>query len=238
MAKSYLATNTSFRELAGDQRPREKALSQGIAALSDAELLSLLFGTGTAGRSVLQMADEIMTSNDGHLSRLAAMDASQLMKTYKGIGQAKAVLILGALELGKRAVRDALKCPQATIMSSRMAYELMRDQLEHLDHEEFHVVFLNNAAVEIGRELIGVGGQSATAVDVKVIARKALERKATRVLLYHNHPSGTLRPSIQDDSLTSKIKRGLELLDIRVDDHIIITNRGYYSYNDEGRLNR
>ena len=119
-----------------------------------------------------------------------------------------------------------------------MAYEAMRETMENLDHEEFYVIFLSNAAIEIARELIGVGGQSATAVDVKVIARKALEHKATRVILYHNHPSGTLRPSIQDDSLTSKIRRGLELLDIRVDDHIIITSKGYFSYNDEGRLQR
>ena len=98
------------------------------------------------------------------------------------------------------------------------------------------MLFLSNAAVEIAREIIGVGGQTATVVDVKVIARKALEHKATRVILFHNHPSGTLRPSIEDDSLTSKIRHGLELLDIRVDDHIIISPKGYYSYNDEGRL--
>ena len=154
------------------------------------------------------------------------------------VGIAKAILIAGALELGRRAFKDALACPQNAISSSRMAYEAMRETMENLDHEEFHVIFLSNAAIEIARELIGVGGQSATAVDVKVIARKALEHKATRVILYHNHPSGTLRPSIQDDSLTSKIRRGLELLDIRVDDHIIITSKGYFSYNDEGRLHR
>lgn len=238
MAKSYLATNTSFRQLSEDERPREKALNHGIGSLTDAELLSLLFGTGTTGCSVLDMAENIINDNEGHLWRLAGMDTRDIARKYKGVGIAKAILIAGALELGRRAFKDALACPQNAISSSRMAYEAMRETMENLDHEEFHVIFLSNAAIEIARELIGVGGQSATAVDVKVIARKALEHKATRVILYHNHPSGTLRPSIQDDSLTSKIRRGLELLDIRVDDHIIISSRGYYSYNDEGRLHR
>lgn len=236
MAKSYLATNTSFRQLSEDERPREKAMNHGIASLSDAELLSLLFGTGTAGRSVLDMAEEIIHDNEGHLWRLAGMDTREIVRKYKGIGIAKAILIAGALELGRRAFKDALTCPQNSITSSRMAYEAMREAMEGLDHEEFHVLFLSNAGVEIAREIIGVGGQSATVVDVKIIARKALEHKATRVILFHNHPSGTLRPSIQDDSLTSKIRRGLELLDIRVDDHIIISSKGYFSYNDEGRL--
>ena len=238
MAKVHLATNTSFRQLSEDERPREKALNHGIQSLSDAELLSLLFGTGTAGRSVLDMAEEIIRDNEGHLWRLAGMDTREIVRRYKGVAIAKAILVAGALELGRRAFRDAVACLQNAITSSRMAYEMMRESLEHLDHEEFHVLFLSNAAVEIAREIIGVGGQTATVVDVKVIARKALEHKATRVILFHNHPSGTLRPSIQDDSLTSKIRHGLELLDIRVDDHIIISPKGYYSYNDEGRLHR
>lgn len=238
MAKNYLATCTSFREISEDDRPREKAERHGIESLTDAELLAILFNTGTQGRSVIEMAKEILKANDGHLNRLANMTMQQIIKAYKGVGKAKALTVLAGLELGKRAARDAANSPQESILSSAAAYELMRKEMEDLDHEEFRVVYLNNAAVEICREIIGIGGQSATAVDIKIIARKALENKATRVLLYHNHPSGTLRPSIQDDSLTGKIRRGLELLDIHVDDHIIISKRGYYSYNDEGRLNR
>lgn len=236
MTKQYIQTTTSFATIAEDERPREKALNQGIGALTDSELLAILFGTGMRGVSVLDMAKNILDDNDGHLCKITELTPEEFSKRYKGIGMAKALLILASLELGKRAAADAASMPDRPLSSSRQAYDLMRGRLEDLDHEEFWVAFLNNSAIVIGTEQIALGGQAATYVDIKIIMRRALENKATRIIAYHNHPSGQLKPSMQDDSLTKRIGDAAKILDIRLDDHIIISKRGYYSYNDQGRL--
>lgn len=236
MTKQYIQTTTSFAAIAEDERPREKALKYGIGVLTDNELLAILFGTGMRGVSVLDMAQSILEDNNGHLSKVTELSPQEFSKRYKGIGTAKALLILAALELGRRAAADAASMPDRPLTSSRLAYDLMRGRLEDLDHEEFWVAFLNNSAIVIGTEQIAIGGQAATYVDIKIMMRRALENKATRIIAYHNHPSGQLKPSIQDDSLTTRIGAAAKTLDIRFDDHIIISKKGYYSYNDEGRL--
>lgn len=236
MNKKYLLTNTSFSQLNDEEMPREKALARGIRSLSDEELMALIFGTGLKGMSVIEMSRMILNDNEGHISRIAGMDTKEFVKRYKGIGPAKALLVLGALELGRRAAKDAAEMSEQRILSSQVAYDIMRYDLESLDHEEFWVLLMNNSAVVIAKEFIAAGGQTATAVDVRIIMRKALERKATRMIIFHNHPSGNNKPSIQDDALTRKIKEAAALFDIRLDDHIIITPHSYFSYTDNSRL--
>lgn len=158
------------------------------------------------------------------------------MDKYKGIGPAKAITLLAALELGMRSAKDATEIQYKQITSSDAAAALMRQHFQALDHEQFWVLLMNNSAKVIRELCVAKGGQTATIVDVKMIMRAALEAKATRIIAFHNHPSGNLRPSMQDDSITRKIKAAAELFDMRLDDHIIISDNGYFSYNDEGRL--
>ena len=235
MAKKYLTT-TSFSELAEAEMPREKALRHGLATLTDAELMAIIFGTGIKGVSVLEMARQILDAHEHHLSQIAALSAQDFMKAHKGIGPAKALTLLCGIELGIRAARDAASMPEPQILSSQAAYQYMKDQLATLDHEEFWALFLSNSAKVISKQFIASGGQASTIVDNKILMRRALESKCARMIIFHNHPSGTLKPSMQDDNLTRKIKQAAEIFDIRVDDHIIITPKFYYSYNDEGRL--
>lgn len=235
MAKKYLTT-TSFAQMAEDEMPREKALKHGLRSLEDAELMAIIFGTGIKGVSVLDMAHQILERHDGHLSRLASLSATEFIKQHKGIGPAKALTLLAGIELGLRAAKDAASMPMQQILSSKLAYDYMRDQLEHLDHEEFWVLLMTHSATIIAKQFIASGGQASTIVDVRILMRRALESKCSRMILFHNHPSGQLRPSMQDDALTQKIKNAAKLLDINVDDHIIITPTSYYSYNDEGRM--
>lgn len=233
-----LLTNTSFKEIGKDDKPREKALKQGIRSLTDAELMALLFGTGIRGMSVIEMSQKILDTHDGHLSKVADLEAKEFMKLHKGIGPAKSLMLLGALELGRRAVQDASRMPDRQILSSMLAYEVMAERLKNLDHEEFWALFLNNQAVKISDSRIASGGLTATTVDIRMIMRKALESGCTRMIIYHNHPSGQLRPSSEDDALTRRICEAAKVLQIRVDDHLIISTKGYFSYNDEGRMPR
>ena len=233
---NYLKTTTSFSTLCEEDMPREKALRYGIKSLTDAELMAVLFSTGTAGMSVLEMSERILQDNDGHLYKVTNMSADDLTKRYKGVGRAKALLLLAALELGERSARDAASIKDLKILSSNTAYDLMRPEVANIDHEEFWVILLSNAATVIGKERVASGGQTSTLVDIRILMRRAIEAKAVRMILVHNHPSGQLKPSPQDDALTRKIKTAAETLDLRVDDHLIISPKGYYSYNDEFRL--
>jgi DNA repair protein RadC len=158
------------------------------------------------------------------------------MNRYKGIGPAKAITLLAALELGMRSARDATEVQYKKVTSSDIAYKIMRQHFQSLDHEEFWVMFMNNSAKVVREFRVGQGGLTSTVVDVKLVMRAALEAKASRMILFHNHPSGNLQPSMQDDSLTKKIKNAADIFDIKLDDHIIVADNGYYSYNDERRL--
>lgn len=229
-------TTTSLSLLSDDQLPREKALAHGLKSLSDTELMAIIFGTGMKGVSVLEMSQNILNDNSGHLSDIAKMSPKLFSRRYKGIGPAKALTLLAGIELGLRAAADAAKKDNNPITSSKAAYELMRWHLQDLDHEEFWVLMLNNASIPVAEVFIASGGQTATVVDIKILMCKALECKAVRMIVFHNHPSGNCRPSLQDDALTRKITEGAKLLDIRVDDHIIVTPTSYYSYNDQGRM--
>lgn len=226
----------TIKNLSDDEKPREKAMAHGVKSLTDTELMAIVFATGIQGKNVLDLSREIINGNGGHLSRVADLSYRQMMQLYKGIGPAKAITLLAALELGIRAARDAAQLSHSVVNSADLAVTLMREHFQRLDHEEFWVMLRNNRGAVIRNVRIASGGQTATVVDVKILMRTVLEYKATRIIVFHNHPSGNTQPSMDDDRLTRKIKGASELLDVRLDDHIIITDASYYSYNDNRRL--
>lgn len=227
----------TVNEMADEDKPREKAIRLGMGSLSNAELMAILFRTGSHGFDVMSLSTMILDDFQGHLSHVAKLSVEELKRRYKGLGEAKATTLLAALEIGARARNDALEESTKRIMSSHDAYSRMAPHFTNLDHEEFWVLMLNNANHVIREYQVGKGGVSATVVDVKLIMREALSCLASSMILFHNHPSGTMKPSPQDDSLTRKIADAARLLDIRVNDHIIInTDFGFYSYHDEGKI--
>lgn len=230
------ANGRLIKNMRPEDRPREKALRLGLKALSDAELMALLFSTGIKGKSVIEMSQDILDDNKGHLSTVASLSVSDFLKRYKGIGVAKAITLLAALELGARSSADAAAKEEPTVNSSEIAYRLMRHHLADLPHEEFWVMLLSQSGKVLREVKIGQGGLTGTVADVKLIIRAAVDHLASAMILFHNHPSGNLRPSPQDDALTKKISEAAKLIDTRVNDHIIVSANGYYSYNDEGRM--
>lgn len=227
--------STRVADLDVADKPREKALRQGIGALSNAELLAIVFGSGLPGRSVVDLSRDILRDNDNRLSRLARMSMHEVVKKYKGIGEAKAISLAAAFELGARCVLD-MKQLDPQVRGSETVYERMRGQMELLNYEEFRVVHLSRANRIIFEETVSRGGTASTLVDVKLVMKSAVDKLSSGLIFVHNHPSGNLNPSPADDKLTRQLKSAAELLDIRVLDHIIITPHGYYSYNDNGRL--
>lgn len=228
----------TIREMPDDQKPREKAMAFGLETLTDAELMAIVFATGIRGKSVLRMSEEIIAAHEGHLSLLTALDVKELCKRFKGIGPAKALTLLAGLELGVRAARDAarLEAERKALTSPQVVWTLMKDSLQGLDHEEFWVLYLNQAGKLIRKEMVGRGGLSATVADVRLILREALLCLASSMILVHNHPSGNSTPSSQDMALTRKIKEAATYHDIRLHDHIIFTDTGFYSFHNEGRM--
>lgn len=216
---------------AEEDRPREKLLLKGKSALSNSELIAIVIGSGNRTQTAVDLASEILQKNDNSINKLALLDVKALMK-YKGIGEAKAISIVSALELGRRRLSEE-QPEKIKITSSNIAYNLMKSNLLDLKVEEFWIILLNRANVVIKKTLISTGGVSGTLVDAKIIFYKALEELASAVILVHNHPSGNLQPSQADKTLTSKIKKAGEVLEIQVLDHIIFTNEGYYSFADE-----
>lgn len=216
--------------------PREKAMADGVKTLSDKELMAIIFGTGTQGKNVFDLCEEILAAKEGHLSLVASMDWRDFTREFKGIGPAKALTLLAALELGARAGRDALTLKSTRIDTSQKAYEYMLPEMFNLDHEQFWILLMNNNTRPLKRVRIGQGGLSATMADVRIILREALLAKAPALIAFHNHPSGTLTPSTADRQLTRRIKEAAATMDIRLLDHIIVTDTGFYSFNDNGML--
>ncbi len=220
-------------------RPREKALRQGIRALSNVELLAIVLGEGLRGIPVIDMSRDILHRSDNSLLTLSKSGIAEMKRKFKGVGDAKAVLIAAVFELSRRwrDEVDAATGQQPTkITSSADIYRLVRSSMEHLPHEEFRTVMLSRANNVITQTCISRGGTTATVVDPKLIFRSAIDTLAAGIILVHNHPSGNLTPSPQDDALTRRIADGAKLLDIRLLDHLIISPDGYYSYADNHRL--
>ena len=223
---------TPIHQWAEDDRPREKFLLKGKAALSDSELLAILIGSGSRNESAVQLCQRILASSENNLNTLGKMSVSQLMQ-FKGIGEAKAISIAAALELGRRRrAEEAVELKK--ISSSKAVFEIMQPIIGELPHEEFWVLYLNNSNKVIYKAQLSKGGITGTVVDIRLLLKMALEQNATAVLLTHNHPSGKLLASDADIQITKKIKEAGKTLEIHVLDHIIITENGYLSFQDAG----
>lgn len=224
----------TIKEWKESDRPREKLMALGSAALSDSELLAILIGHGNQEENAVQLCRRILRSVENDLVRLSRLEYSDLMR-FKGIGEAKAVSIVAAMELGRR--RQSFDIPDRyQINSSKDAYLYLRSFLQDLNHEEFWILFLDRGNKVLGQKRISSGGVSGTIVDPKLVFKPALEHYASNVILAHNHPSGNLNPSGQDLHLTEKLKKGGDYLEIKVLDHLIITAGAYYSFSDKGRM--
>lgn len=232
-SNEYQKANIS--QWADEDKPREKLVAKGSRNLSDAELIAILISTGTRELTAVDLARQILQRAGNDLNSLAKLSVQELKK-IKGVGTAKAVTIVSALELGRRRVPDSVGQKDRKIQSSRDAYECIKPELSDLKIEETWILLLNQQAKLVAKLHISTGGISSTIVDPKVVLAKALEHSATALILIHNHPSGTLKPSEADNKLTRKINDACATLDIRFNDHIIFTDAGYYSYADEGML--
>lgn len=227
-------SNLVIREWAESDRPREKLLEQGRRALTDAELLAILIGSGSQGETAVELCRRILSDSKNNLSQLSKKDVYELCE-YKGIGEAKAISIVAALELGRRRKEEMVQ-DKPVLNSSKRVYEYFRSYLQDLPHEEFWVIYLNTACKVIQEQLIGRGGNDFAPVDVRIILRHALQCNSNSIVLVHNHPSGTLSPSRADKTLTNKISEAAQIMDIRVNDHLIFTDSSYFSFRDEGLL--
>ena len=221
----------TIKSWALDDRPREKLLAKGKTVLSDAELIAILIGSGNREESAVALSKRILQSVKGNINELAKLYVEKLTE-FKGVGDAKAISIITALELGKRRQLEvALEKPKIT--SSKDVANLMQPILGELEHEEFWVLFLNNSNKVVAKSQISKGGLTATIVDIRLVFKRALEMAAVGIIVCHNHPSGKLQPSNADKQLTQKIKEAGITLDIKLLDHLIITEKSYFSFADE-----
>ncbi len=224
--------NFSIKHWAEDDKPREKLMLKGKNALSDAELIAILIGSGSRNESAVSLSKRILASVDNNLNALGKLSLKQLME-FKGIGEAKAITIAAALELGRRRrAEETLDLKKIT--SSKVVFEIMQPIIGELPHEEFWVLYLNNSNKVVYKSQLSKGGITGTVVDVRLIFKIALEQNATSIILTHNHPSGKLLASDADKEVTKKLKLAGEQLDVKVLDHIIITEKEYLSFQDEG----
>ncbi len=225
----------TIKNWAADDRPREKLMQKGAGALSNSELLALLILNGSVDKSAVDLAKELLAAVQNDLNKLGRLSVKDMVNLkLKGLGPAKAVSIAAALELGIR--RKMAETKKEVILSSRDLAEFLRAQFEYKKHEIFAVVFLNRANKIRHFEVISEGGITGTVADPRIILRKALEHDAVNIVLCHNHPSGSLKPSRQDEELTQKIKEAARYFDIRVMDHLIVSDEGYFSFADDGIL--
>ncbi|WP_104735674.1 RadC family protein [Hanstruepera ponticola] len=227
-------TSFSIKNWSQDDQPREKLRDKGKAALSDAELVAILIGSGNRNESAVDLCKRILGSVNNNLNELGKLSLKQLMD-FKGIGEAKAITIAAAMELGRRR-RGEEALHKMKITSSISVFELMQPVLGELPHEEFWIIYLNNSNKVIQKQQLSKGGITGTLVDVRLVLKMALELGATGIILAHNHPSGTLKPSEADKQITQKLKYAGESLDIKVLDHLIITEKAYFSFADENML--
>lgn len=219
---------------AEDDRPREKLSRKGPQVLSDAELLGILIGSGNRKENAVDLGRKILQASENELHRLGKLSVADF-KRFRGIGDAKAISLVAALELGRRRKLEHPPSRQRFVITEDFVAE-MHPILSDLDHEEFWVMYLNHGGVLLEKSQIGIGGISSTYADQRIIYRKALELKATGIVLFHNHPSGRKWPSPQDHECTSKYIHGQEILNIRLIDHIIIADNDYYSFSMHGHI--
>ena len=221
-------------EWAKDDRPREKLMAKGVASLSNAELLAVIMRSGSPEDNAVELARKILADFDNHLGELGKASVTQL-KNYRGMGEAKAIGIVAAMELGRRRNTGEI-IEKKKFMSSRDIFMLFHPMLSDLPHEEFWILFLNHSNRYMDMQRLSVGGLAGTSADVRFVMKMAIERLASRIALCHNHPSGNVTPSKEDRMVTKKVKEGGLLLDITLIDHLIVADNQYYSFGDEGAL--
>ncbi len=226
------------RYMPGECLPRERALRDGVKSLTDVELIALLLGSGIKGKNVIELSSEILKEVDQHISFLPMTPLEELLARHSGLGKARAITLLAAIELGQRASVDAEKVAtrRVAIKDSKTTVNYMKRHFNGLDHEEFWVLMLNRSLKIIGEFRVSSGSQTATVVDPKIIIRRMLSAQANSVILFHNHPSGSLKPSVQDLELTQKIQNAAKFFDMSVLDHIIVSDEGFYSFCDNGKI--
>ena len=229
-----MAEKLTITQWAEEDRPREKMMLHGVSALSNAELLAILIGSGNTEDSAVELMRKVLADYHNNLSELGKASIDELCR-FKGIGPAKAITILAAAELGKRRKEEGVE-GRKTVLSSKDVYECFYPLMCDLPTEECWVLLLNQASKIIDKVKISAGGLSATAVDVRCILREALLKRASAIALCHNHPSGSIRPSREDDVLTRQVAQAAECMNIRFIDHVILTDGAFYSYADEGRI--
>ena len=229
-----MSDNLSIWQWSEDERPRERLRDLGPQALTNAELLAILIGSGRPGISAVDLMKKVLTDCQDNLNTLGKMSINQLTQ-YDGIGPAKAITILAACELGKRRAMDKVK-EDPIIDSSAKVYEYMHNVMKDFDHEEAWVMLLKQNFKLIKAERLSYGGLSETMVDIRLLMRTAILNNATVIAFCHNHPSGSIRPSRADDLLTTTIKKACEVMHIHLLDHVIVTDGQYYSYRDMGKL--
>ena len=221
-----------IKDLCPDERPREKLRRRGAKALSNAELLAILLGSGTGGKNVTEVAQELMVNAGGRLTLLGAMPLERLM-AHKGLGEVRAITIAAALELGRRTFEEEAVIDRRSITSPQLVYRLMLPCLKNLDHEECWGLFLNRSNFLISKEMITSGSLESTLIDSGRILRKAIEKQCSGVILVHNHPSGSPQPGQADIHQTEVLRRALEAVGIRLTDHVVIANNAYYSFSED-----
>lgn len=228
-----MAGKLNINQWAVEDRPREKLLSQGARALSDAELLAILIGSGTADETAVDLMRRVLADCGGSLQALGRMKLDDFT-AYKGVGPAKAVTLMAACELGNRRVSEPVE--RKKVSSSRDVAEFFLQRLSELPHEECHLLLLRNNMTIIDSCLVGRGGITESAVDIRLILEQAIRAHAVSIALCHNHPSGSLVPSTYDKQLTKRLAEACRIMQIRLLDHIIVSDQGYFSFNDEGLM--
>lgn len=223
-------TSFSIKNWSDDDKPREKLVQKGRSILSNAELIAILIGSGSRNESAVELSKRILGSVNNNLNELGKLSVNQLMQ-FKGIGEAKAITIVAALEMGRRRRRENVK-EITKIRSSKNVFEILQPLMGELQHEEFWILYLNNSNKILHKAQLSKGGITGTLVDVRIVMKQALELGAVALILAHNHPSGTLIPSKADKEITQKLKTASEALDIKVLDHLIITQKDYFSFAD------
>ena len=245
------ALRLNIKQQAAEDRPREKLMAKGPSALSNAELLAILIGSGTTDETAVELMQRVLADCGNSLKTLGRRSLDELMseidvmdeatgkkkktKRYKGLGEAKAVTILAACELARRRSEEPIS-ERKEIQSSVDLFNYFHPKMQDLPHEECYVLLMNQACKILGHLLVSRGGLTETAVDIRLIIREALLKRATVLALCHNHPSGSLRPSAEDDRLTDRLSNSCKMMGIRLLDHVIVTDAGFYSYCEEGRL--
>lgn len=224
----------NIKALAEDDRPREKFMKLGRHTLSDAELIAIIISSGNRDESAVQLARRMLSESGNNINELAKLSLNELRK-FRGVGEAKAITIAAAFELGRRRT-ESVAVQKPKITSSNVAYELLNKRLCDLPHEEFWILLLDRANQVTKQENLSKGGISGTVVDIRLICKMAVENHSSGVVIAHNHPSGQIVPSEQDKVITKKLKEALKLFEITLLDHVIIGDRRYYSFSDDGQL--